>query len=131
MASQAAGLPLAHKRQGRPDHQQLHSGSGLRSLKPIGMSDTQQPWKRIQDKLQQLVQQHQVLQKDNDRLLKEVRELKARDVAQAKKIDELEIKVAALKTATGQLDDADKKELDKRLHQYIRDVDRCIAMLSQ
>lgn len=95
------------------------------------MSDTQQPWKRIQDKLQQLVQQHQVLQKDNDRLLKEVRELKARDVAQAKKIDELEIKVAALKTATGQLDDADKKELDKRLHQYIRDVDRCIAMLSQ
>ena len=95
------------------------------------MSDTQQPWKRINDKLQQVLQQYQVLQKDNDRLSKELKELKARDALQAKKIEELEIKIAALKTATGQLDEADKKELDKRLHQYIREIDRCIAMLSQ
>jgi len=95
------------------------------------MSTTQQPWKRIQDKLQQVLQQYQVLQRDNDRLKKEVTDLKNRDVAQAKKIEELEIKVAALKTATGQLSDAEKKELDKRLHQYIREIDRCIAMLSE
>lgn len=95
------------------------------------MSDTQQPWKRIQDKLQQVLQQYQVLQKDNDRLTKEVKELKTRDAAQTKKIGELENKIAALKTATGRLDEADKKELDKRLHQYIREIDRCIAMLSQ
>jgi chromosome segregation ATPase len=92
---------------------------------------TQQPWKHIQDKLQQVLQRYQVLQKDNDRLRKEVTELKSRDVAQVKKIEELEIKVAALKTATGQLTDAEKKELDKRLHQYIREIDRCIAMLSE
>ena len=95
------------------------------------MSDTQQPWKRINDKLQQVLQQYQVLQKDNDRLAKELKELKAKDALQAKKIEELEIKMAALKTATGQLDEVDKKELDKRLHQYIREIDRCIAMLSQ
>lgn len=95
------------------------------------MSTTQQPWKHIQDKLQQVSQRYQVLQKDNDRLKKEVTELKAKDVAQVKKIEELEIKVAALKTATGQLNDAEKKELDKRLHQYIREIDRCIAMLSE
>jgi chromosome segregation ATPase len=95
------------------------------------MSMTQQPWKHIQDKLQQVLQRYQVLQKDNDRLRKEVTELKSRDVAQVKKIEELEIKVAALKTATGQLTDAEKKELDKRLHQYIREIDRCIAMLSE
>jgi ABC-type iron transport system FetAB ATPase subunit len=95
------------------------------------MSDTQQPWKRINDKLQQVLQQYQVLQKDNDRLQKELKELKAKDALQARKVEELEIKIAALKTATGQLDEADKKELDKRLHQYIREIDRCIAMLSQ
>lgn len=95
------------------------------------MSDTQQPWKRINDKLQQVLQQYQVLQKDNDRLSKELKELKAKDALQAKKIEELEVKIAALKTATGQLNEADKKELDKRLHQYIREIDRCIAMLSQ
>jgi ABC-type iron transport system FetAB ATPase subunit len=95
------------------------------------MSDTQQPWKRINDKLQQVLQQYQVLQKDNDRLAKELKELKAKDALQAKKIEELEIKMAALKTATGQLDEVDKKELDKRLHHYIREIDRCIAMLSR
>jgi ABC-type iron transport system FetAB ATPase subunit len=94
------------------------------------MSDTQQPWKRINDKLQQVLQQYQVLQKDNDRLKKEQKELKAKDAAQARKIEELENKIAALKAATGQLDEADRKELDKRLHQYIREIDRCIAMLS-
>ncbi|AXY77453.1 hypothetical protein D3H65_27255 [Paraflavitalea soli] len=95
------------------------------------MSDTQQPWKRVNEKLQQVLQQYQVLQKDNDRLSKELKELKAKDALQAKKIEELEIKMAALKTATGQLDEADRKELDKRLHLYIREIDRCIAMLSQ
>jgi chromosome segregation ATPase len=95
------------------------------------MSTTQQPWKRIQDKLQQVLQQYQVLQKDNDRLKKEVTELRTKDAAQAKKVEALEIKVAALKTATGQLNDVEKKELDKRLHQYIREIDRCIAMLSE
>ncbi|WP_315820486.1 hypothetical protein [Paraflavitalea speifideaquila] len=69
--------------------------------------------------------------KDNDRLTKELKELRSKDASQAKKIEELEIKMAALKTATGQLNEADKKELDKRLHQYIREIDRCIAMLSQ
>lgn len=95
------------------------------------MSDIQQPWKRIQDKLQQALQQHLVLHKDNDRLRKEVSELRTKDAAQAKRIEELEIKLAALKTATGQLNDTEKKELDKRLHQYIREIDRCIAMLSE
>ena len=95
------------------------------------MSDTQQSWKRINDKLQQVLQQYQVLQKDNDRLKKELKELKAKDVVQAKKIEELENKIAALKAATGQLNEADRKELDKRLHHYIREIDRCIAMLSQ
>ena len=95
------------------------------------MSDTQQSWKRINDKLQQVLQQYQVLQKDKDRLKKELKELKAKDVVQAKKIEELENKIAALKAATGQLNEADRKELDKRLHHYIREIDRCIAMLSQ
>jgi chromosome segregation ATPase len=95
------------------------------------MSETQQPWQRINEKLQQVLQQYQVLQKDNDRLTKEVKELRAKDALQAKKIEELEIKMAALKTATGQLNEADKKDLDKRLHQYIREIDRCIAMLSR
>ena len=89
----------------------------------------EQSWKRINDKLQLVLQQYQLLQRDNDRLLADLKEHKARDAEQAQQIVELESKVAALKMATGQLADADKKDLEKRLNQYIREIDRCIAML--
>jgi hypothetical protein len=52
-------------------------------------------------------------------------------IKKGKKIEELEMKVAALKTATGQLDGAGKKEVEKRLSLYIREIDRCIALLSE
>lgn len=89
----------------------------------------EQNWKRIHEKLQQVLQQYQHLQKENDRLHKDVKELRTKQASQEHYIGELELKVAALKTATGQLADEDKKDLEKRLHQYIRDIDRCIAML--
>lgn len=95
------------------------------------MSQTEQSWKRINEKLQQVLHQYQLLQKDNDRLQAALKEHRLRDAAQAKQIGELESKVAALKLATGQLTEADKKDVEKRLHQYIRDIDRCIAMLSE
>jgi hypothetical protein len=43
----------------------------------------------------------------------------------------LEQKVSLLKMATGQMLEADKKELEKRLNNYIREIDRCITMLGE
>lgn len=93
------------------------------------MSQAEQSWKRINDKLQQVLQQYQLLQKDNDRLQKELKAYKARDADQAKQLGDLGNKVAALKMATGQLPETDRKDLEKRLNGYIREIDRCIAML--
>jgi len=36
-----------------------------------------------------------------------------------------------LKTGMAKLDDTDKKELDKRLHSYLKEIDKCISMLSE
>jgi len=91
----------------------------------------EQSWKRVNDKLQQLVHQHQILLKENERLKKNVGSLQEKEESQLKKIEALEMKVAALKAATGRLDEAEKKELDKRLSHYIREIDRCIALLSE
>lgn len=95
------------------------------------MSKAEQSWKRVNEKLQLVLQSHLLLQKDNERLRRELKELRGREPAQAKLIDELETRVAALRMATGQLEETDKKELEKRIHQYIRDIDRCIAMLGE
>ena len=46
-------------------------------------------------------------------------------------ISNLEQKVMVLKAGTGQLDDTEKKELDKKLHTYLKEIDRCITMLSE
>jgi len=94
------------------------------------MSQTEQAWKRINDKLQQVLQQYQLLQKENEQLSKELAALQEKEINQRHKLDELALKVTAMQTATGQLDEAEKKELDKKLAQYVREIDRCIAMLS-
>ncbi|WEK37561.1 MAG: hypothetical protein P0Y53_08605 [Candidatus Pseudobacter hemicellulosilyticus] len=95
------------------------------------MAQAEQTWKRVNDKLQQVLQQYQQLQKDNERLRKELTALQDRDGLQARQVQELENKVAALKLATGQLEEADRKELEKKLHHYIREIDRCIALLGE
>jgi uncharacterized protein YoxC len=95
------------------------------------METTDASIKRIAGKLQQVLQQYQGLLKEHEHLTKDMAAIKQREQSQLKKIDELETKVAAIKTATGRLEEGEKKEVDKRISQYIREIDRCIAQLSE
>jgi hypothetical protein len=94
------------------------------------MSQEEQSLQRINEKLQQVAQRYQLLHKENQQLTRDIRVLKEREESREKKISELELKIAAFKTATGRLDETEKKEIDKRLNHYIREIDRCIAHLS-
>lgn len=87
-------------------------------------------FKRVTDKLQELVKKHELLKKENERLKSELVPAKEREVRFLEQIASLEQKVMVLKAGTGKLDDADKKELDKRLHVYLKEIDKCISMLS-
>ena len=95
------------------------------------MNPLEQHIQRINEKLQQLLKQHQLLQKENNKLKKELHDIKNLQTEKAKQMDDLEQKVAILKTATNNMNEADKKELEKRLNHYIREIDRCVAMLSE
>lgn len=90
----------------------------------------EQQLKRIHEKLQHLLKQYQLLQKENDKLKLENKSMKDQLAGDAKHAEGLEQKVAALKMASGTLTDTDKKELEKRMNGYIREIDRCIAMLA-
>jgi chromosome segregation ATPase len=95
------------------------------------MNPLEQHIQRINEKLQQLLKQHQLLQKENDKLKKELQDVKGMQAEKLRQMDELEQKVAILKTATNNMTNADKKELEKRLNHYIKEIDRCIVMLSE
>ena len=56
---------------------------------------------------------------------------KEREFGLLEQIGNLEQKIMVLKAGTGKLDEADRKELDKRLHTYLKEIDKCISMLSE
>ena len=78
-----------------------------------------------------MLRQYQLQQKENERLKKELQQVKELESARARQLEELEQKVAVLKTATNNMSDADKKDLEKRLNHYLKEIDRCIEMLSE
>ena len=95
------------------------------------MSDLEQNIKRINTKLQQLLKNYQLLQKENIRqseLIKHLKETKEKDNQQLTALQE---KITILKAAAGKMNDADKKEFEKNISQYIREIDKCIGILSE
>ena len=95
------------------------------------MSPTEVQLKRIHEKANHLVKQYHQLQIENEQLKKEVRSSFEKQELSRIKVENLEEKIAVLKTATGQLNNADKKEVEKRLNHYLKEIDRCITMLSE
>lgn len=94
------------------------------------MSNTEQHLKRIQDKLQQLLKLHTSLQKENNRLKEELEKSKQQTGQHNKNIDELKQQVNVLKLNAGEMSEVDKKEFEKRINSYLKEIDRCIALLS-
>lgn len=95
------------------------------------MSTPEQHLKRIQDKLQQLLKQYGALQKENSKLKEELDNAKQKSAVQQKSADELKQQVSILKVSAGDMSETDKKEFEKRINGYLKEIDKCIAMLSE
>lgn len=95
------------------------------------MNNTEQHLKRIQDKLQQLLKQYAAVQKENSRLKDELLSAQEKISGQQKNVDELKQQVSILKVSAGEMNEADKKEFEKRINGYLKEIDRCIALLGE
>ena len=84
---------------------------------------------RVGAKVSRLIRDLNGAEKENERLRSEMEGLRGREQQLSDRCRELEEQVGVLKAAAGQLDESTKKELEKRLGQYIREIDRCIALL--
>lgn len=95
------------------------------------MSNPEQHLKRIQDKLQHLLKQHAALQKENSKLKEDLGLAQQKITAQQKGTDELKQQVSILKVSAGEMSEADKKDFEKRINSYLKEIDRCITLLGQ
>lgn len=95
------------------------------------MRTTEQHLKQIQDKLQKLIKNYSAVQKENSRLKEELGMAKQQADLYQKNIEVLKQQVDVLKMGAVEMNEADKKEFEKRINSYVKEIDRCIALLSE
>jgi archaellum component FlaC len=95
------------------------------------MPESEVQLKRIQEKLQRLVKQYSFLQKENARLTHELQNTKEQTSSHLKNVDNLKEQVNVLRLNAGDMNEADKKEFEKKLNTYLKEIDRCIALLGE
>ncbi|MBN8854835.1 MAG: hypothetical protein BGO55_19970 [Sphingobacteriales bacterium 50-39] len=87
--------------------------------------------RRIYDKLQQVLRQRDALLKDNNKLKDELQQLRHSENDRVGQVEQLKQQVEILKVKKGEMPLEEKALLEKRLSQYIREIDRCIALLAE
>ena len=84
----------------------------------------------INTKLQQLLKKYAALRKENTTLQQEVEERRTNEKHFLERINLLEMQAGMLKASSGKMNEKDKQDFDKRINQYVKDIEKCIAMLN-
>jgi chromosome segregation ATPase len=117
------------------------SNNGLNKNNPLAPASPQKAggeskgidaqFNTISGKLQQLLKKQSRLQKENEQLRQELEESRKKRAAYEQHILELEHRITVLKLGSGDMPEKDRKQFEKTLNHYIREIDKCIAYISQ
>jgi hypothetical protein len=84
---------------------------------------------RIEEKLTKLLVQHQQLLRENQKLrIEQEVQLETQKKLKAK-IDELELQVGLLQSTETSVSKSSRAALEKKINAYVKEIDRCIAVL--
>lgn len=86
---------------------------------------------RINSKLNELLKKYAALQKLSAQQQSAIQLLKEEKETADKKIKRLEEQQHILKSAAGKLNSDDKKAFEQTINKYIKEIDNCIAILSE
>jgi len=95
------------------------------------MAFSEEQLKRIQDKLQLLVKQQAALKKENLSLKEELSSIRGQTAQFHENMDTLKQQVEILKFSNGEMAPEEKKQFEKKINAYVKEIDRCIALLSE
>lgn len=84
---------------------------------------------RIEIKLNKLLGKMKLLRKENELLLKELKNKQAQIVDLKQKNEALGIKMNMRTASNATQDETSKVLMEKRINEYIKEIDRCIALL--
>ena len=93
------------------------------------MEEMQEQIQRIENKVQQLLKEYQLAQKEIQRLQKENDQLNSQLLSQAEQAKKFHQQVDAQNISGGNMEDKAKKDLEKRINTYLKDIDKCLALL--
>ena len=85
---------------------------------------------QLQQKQQLLLKQFALLKSENKQLTKRLAKKDAQMIDAEEKLKDLQQKLDVLKISKGSFDDKEKKELERRIDAYVREIDRCLALLN-
>ncbi len=85
----------------------------------------------INTRLQQLLKQHEHLQKENASQAARIRAMETQLQNSIETAETLVQQNLLLKASVTEMNPTDKKALEQKIQHYIKNIDRCIAILSQ
>lgn len=94
------------------------------------MTEINENIKNVHVKLQTLLKQFSVLQTENSLLNKTVADYAVKDNMQKETINAMKQEQLILKASLDKMDEAEKKELEKKINGYLKNIDKCISLLS-
>lgn len=95
------------------------------------MAETTDHITNIQTKLQLLLKQYELLLKENSRQKQDIAQLQKEKQHAKEQLEESRQQNLILKASVTTMDEKDKKELEQKINQYVKNIDQCISLLSQ
>ncbi len=87
--------------------------------------------KRVHEKILLLLKQYQGLQKENERLKDDMKKMSLRCETISQEAEKYRQQAEILRLTGRGIEESDKKMLEKRLNKYVREIDKCIALLQE
>ncbi len=94
------------------------------------MADINEYIKQVNAKLQLLLAQHSKLLHENEQQKKLIDSLQQTDAQQKEKLEALRQEQLILKASIDKMDEVEKKELEQKINGYLKNIDKCISLLS-
>lgn len=84
---------------------------------------------RLNAKLSKLIRHFRALEKEHEKVKAELERRIAAEEELRHRHAALEQQLAVLKASSGESDELSRRELERKLSVYIKEIDRCIALL--
>ena len=94
------------------------------------MADVKNHITQLNAKLQLLLKQYDGLISENGQQKIKIRKLEETVEQHTKAFEKLQQEQLILKASLDVMDDAEKKKLEQKINSYVRNIDKCISLLS-